>query len=102
MKFERKRYNIQAKRYPANKEWTDWADTDYYDEAVRQLEQIKALGYCGRIVDKFSIDNVVKMIEAEYKKAQKLDYVKNPLAYALYAVWKKVDKEDKKLCKKPS
>lgn len=94
--MDKKRYAIQAKRYPANKDWTDWAVTDDYDEATRHLEQIKALGHCGRIVDKGGIAKVVKMLEDEYEKAKKLDYIKNPLSVALYAVWKKVDKEEKK------
>lgn len=90
-----KRYKIQAKRYPANKEWTEWAEADEYNEAVRQLDQIKELGFCGRIVDRLGIDRVVKMLEKEYANAQTLEYVKNPMAFALYAVWKQVDKEDK-------
>lgn len=30
---------------------------------------------------------------SEYEKAKELEWVKNPLAYALYKVWKIVDKE---------
>ena len=30
-------------------------------------------------------------LDKEYERAKRLDYVKNPLAYALYQVWKKAD-----------
>lgn len=93
------RYKVEAKRCPRN-DWSDWTTTDNYEEATKQIDVIRSIGYCGRIVDKTGIDRVVKMLEEEYDKALKLDYVKNPLAFALYAVWKKIDKEDKVRCKK--
>ena len=30
-------------------------------------------------------------LDKEYERAKQLDYVKNPLVYALYQVWKKAD-----------
>lgn len=36
-----------------------------------------------------------KLIDEEYERAKKLDYVRDPLAFALYSVWKKADKEKK-------
>lgn len=30
-------------------------------------------------------------LDKEYERAKRLEYVKNPLAYALYQVWKKAD-----------
>lgn len=93
--YQARRYKVEAKRDPADSEWTDWTMVDDYEEAVRQLDIIRSLSFCGRIVDKSGITDIVKMIEAEYEKALKLDYVKKPLAFALYAVWKQVDKEDK-------
>lgn len=41
-----------------------------------------------------TIEKAIKRLEAEYERAKKLDYVINPLAFALYNVWKKVDKEN--------
>lgn len=35
---------------------------------------------------------VVEMLRTEYERAKKLPFVRKPLAYALYKVWKKVDK----------
>lgn len=91
--FPDKQYHIKVKRNPNDSVWSDWTITDDYYEALRQLEKIKEIGFCGKIVDKSGISDAVKMIEEEYKKAKKLDYVKNPLAFALYAVWKKIDKK---------
>ncbi len=38
-----------------------------------------------------TLEKVMKMLEVEYERAKKMDFVKRPLAYALYQVWKKVD-----------
>lgn len=40
-----------------------------------------------------TIDKAIKLLEEEYERAKKLDWVRNPLAYALYKVWKMVDTE---------
>ena len=37
---------------------------------------------------------VIKMLKAEYEKAKLLKWVNNPLAYALYQVWKLADRSD--------
>lgn len=37
------------------------------------------------------LDKAKKMLEEEYARAKNLEYVRNPLAYALYHVWKKID-----------
>ena len=91
-----RRYRIQAKRNHKDAEWTDWTLTNDYGEAVRQIDIIRSLGFFGRIVDQIGIVDIAKMIETEYEKAKKLDYVKNKMAFALYAVWKKIDKDGKK------
>lgn len=41
------------------------------------------------------IERVVEMLKAEYERAKSMDYVRNPVAYALYQVWTKVDREKK-------
>ena len=43
-----------------------------------------------------TLQEVIKMLEDEYERARKLEYVIDPLAFALYATWKKVDKRRKK------
>lgn len=37
------------------------------------------------------IDKAKRLLEAEYEKAKKLEWVHNPVAYALYKVWKMAD-----------
>ena len=37
---------------------------------------------------------IVNLLEANYERAQKLEYVRNPLAWALYQTWKEVDSFD--------
>lgn len=40
-----------------------------------------------------TIEQAKKLLEEEYERAKRLEYVINPLAYALYQVWNIVDKE---------
>ena len=43
------------------------------------------------------LETAIKMLTEEYEKAKKLEYVYNPIAYALYQVWKEADSRgDKK------
>lgn len=39
------------------------------------------------------IETAIRKLYAEYEKAINLEFVKNPLAYALYQVWKVADKD---------
>lgn len=39
------------------------------------------------------LDNAIDLIKEEYAKATDSTYVRNPLAYALYQVWKKADRQ---------
>jgi hypothetical protein len=38
-----------------------------------------------------TLEKAIKMLEEEYERGKKMEYVKKPLAWALYQVWKKVD-----------
>ena len=40
-----------------------------------------------------TLENAIELIKAEYEKATDSNYVNNPLAYALYQVWKKADRQ---------
>lgn len=40
-----------------------------------------------------TLNKVIKLLEFEYEKAKRLEWVQNPLAYALYQVWKIADRE---------
>ena len=37
------------------------------------------------------IEKAKRLLEAEYEKAKKLEWVHNPVSYALYQVWKMAD-----------
>lgn len=39
------------------------------------------------------IEKALDMVREIYEKAKKLEYVRNPLAYALYKVWKIADEQ---------
>lgn len=39
-----------------------------------------------------SLEKAIKLLQQEYDRVSRLAYVKNPVAYALYQVWKKADK----------
>ena len=43
-----------------------------------------------------TLDKAKKLLEEEYERAKGLAYVRNPLAYALYQVWKMADAERKR------
>lgn len=43
-----------------------------------------------------TLEEAKALLEEEYERAKRLEYVINPLAYALYQVWKKVDKKRSK------
>lgn len=38
-----------------------------------------------------SLERAITILKIEYEKAKKLPWVRNPVAYALYQTWKKVD-----------
>lgn len=41
-----------------------------------------------KLAERLEIEQVLKMVAEEFDKAVKLEYVRNPIAYALYKVWK--------------
>ena len=41
-----------------------------------------------------TLEEAKALLDKEYDRAQRLEYVINPLAYALYQVWKKADTEN--------
>ena len=38
-----------------------------------------------------TLERAIKILEKEYEKAKKLEWVRNPIAYALYKTWKQAD-----------
>ena len=43
-----------------------------------------------------TLKKALAMVDREYEKAKENDYVKKPLAYALYKMWRLVDAEEEK------
>ena len=40
-----------------------------------------------------TLEKTIKLIEVNYEVAKKLEWVHNPVAYALYQTWKMADKK---------
>lgn len=47
-----------------------------------------------------TIEKARKMLDEEYKHAQNYKFIKRPLSYALYQVWKRSNYEDELAIKK--
>lgn len=43
-----------------------------------------------------TLEKAIEILKSEYEKAKKQKYIIKPLAYALYQVWKVVDKKEGK------
>lgn len=63
------------------------------DSTKNALLQISGEKKPGR-KKKLTLEKATELLKAEYEKAQLLDYVRNPLAFAIYKVWKIADSED--------
>lgn len=40
----------------------------------------------------FTIGKAIELLKEEYERARQLQYIRNPLAYALFQVWKEADR----------
>lgn len=40
-----------------------------------------------------TLEKAIELLRREYERAKNMDYVKKPLAWALFQVWKKADAE---------
>ena len=38
-----------------------------------------------------TLQKAIQLLESEYERAKKIEYVYNPIAYALYKVWRMAD-----------
>lgn len=39
-----------------------------------------------------TLEKAIKLLQQEYDRASRLAFIKNPVAYALFQVWKMADK----------
>lgn len=42
-----------------------------------------------------TLETVIKMLQEEYEFAKKQAWIKKPLSYALYEIWKRVDEKER-------
>ena len=64
--------------------------TEYF---YRKLENVNRTDKRSRRMKMtIDIESAIKYLHKQYDKALKMDYIKNPLAWALYQTWKYVDK----------
>lgn len=42
-----------------------------------------------------TLQKAIELLEAEYEKAKNIPFVRNPVAYALYKVWRMADEKRK-------
>lgn len=42
-----------------------------------------------------TLQKAIRLLEKEYEKAKNLTFVRNPLAYAIYQIWRIAEREDK-------
>lgn len=70
--------------------------SDFY-ESISAHEIEAALANASDVPEgggSMKIDTAMKRLEKEYERAKNLEFVRNPVAYALYQVWKEADRED--------
>ena len=41
------------------------------------------------------LDKAIEMLKKEYEKAKDKEWIRKPLAYAIYKVWKEIDRSEK-------
>ena len=64
--------------------------------SCRNAMRIEAPDYNSEEEFNKGLDRAKKLLDKEYEKAKTLEYVHNPLAYALFNVWRKADRESRK------
>lgn len=47
------------------------------------------------------IEDALNLVEKEYEKSKDLEFVRDPVAYSLYKVWKLADADKRNRAKKP-
>ena len=71
-------------------EWKSWKT--HHIPLVQALELLLK-AHTRKKNKKMTLEKAEKLLIEEYERAKKLEFVNDPLAYALYHVWKKADAE---------
>lgn len=68
-----------------------------YTECSRKSDLRRKRHTCPKAKEQKGADmtlaKALNMVEKEYERAKNLQYVRNPLAYALHKVWKEADRQ---------
>ena len=70
----------------------EYLDKDEVLKAIDRLPLIAESKVETTLSGDIKLDKAIKYLHEQYDKALKMDYVKNPLAWALYQTWRYVDK----------
>ena len=66
------------------------------DAAIAITYQVGAAEKWNKEEPTMTLEKTIKLLESEYERAKSLEFVRNPLAYALYRVWMMADKSNYK------
>lgn len=98
-----KETGIGAKKYVEVGEVLEFAEVFFADPILRiATRSLLAAAPAARVEEqkrtldrqrKTPVQKAIQLLEKEYERATKLEYVRKPLAYALYQVWRKVDSD---------
>lgn len=70
------------------RESEDGEEGDWIEISKEEYDNRKA---CAEYDNRKACEKAIELFKQEYEKALKLEYIKKPLAYAIYQVWKIVD-----------
>ena len=85
--------------YELNFHTTDYNEFSRVFELCQNLVNTRDIGHKIMVSDK-KIRKAMEVLNKEYERACKLDYVNDPLAFALYQTWHKYDSYYKERCVK--
>ena len=66
---------------------------DEYVSPCESFPEVEGGCMCFKKQTNAELEKTIDLLNKEYERAKLLEYVKNPLAYALYQVWKIADKK---------
>lgn len=71
---------------------TKYLDKDELLKVIDKLPLVAESKIETTLSGDIKLDKAINYLHEQYDKALKMDYIKNPLAWALYQTWKHVDK----------
>ena len=74
-KFERKRYEIKAKRKDRVEPWSAWTEADNYNRAVHHSVHVEELGYRSKIVVDSEVKALWDILGTSFEATEKTDEI---------------------------